>query len=455
MKTNEPTAHNSRREVKLMNKAQERALETVEAEKKLLASLFVDDGDAVPKVMEVVNVEDFYRPEHRTIYGAITRLVSEGTLIDALLVEQEIKRAGDRVDRVFLFGLLELEYTTARAEHYAASVKEYSRKRQLETIGRELIDEATHDRKGADDILQTADKKLTAVMSTTAKKAGTAEDILKETILELHNRKEGLIGVPTGFYDLDKISGGLKKSDLIILAARPSMGKTALALNIAAEAASRKKVTLMFSLEMSRNQLMQRILSANTRIPATRLQLGVLNDNDWEDIYNSAADIGEWPLHIDDTAGITLTDLKMEARRIKREHGLDLIVVDYIQLMQGSKEYRGNRVQEVSELSRGLKALARELDVPVLALSQLSRAVEQRAEKKPQLSDLRESGSIEQDADIVMFLYRQEYYEPDEQQNLAELIIAKNRNGSLGTVKLRFEKDIVLFQNFTRVERYV
>ena len=431
-------------------------METVAVEKKLLSSLFVDDGEAAPSVMNILSTEDFYRAEHRTIFSAISRLVYDGKSIDVLLVEQEIKRAGDKIDRVFLFGLLELEYTTARAEQYAAIVKEYSRKRTLAAIGRELIDEATHDRKDAQNILTTADAKLTAVMSTGAKKAGTSKEIVLETLGEMQNRKEGLIGVPTGFYDLDKLSGGLKKSDLIILAARPSMGKTALALNIAAEAAARKKVTLLFSLEMSRTQLMQRMLSANSRIPATKIQMGSLSDDDWETIYSSAEDIGDWPLHIDDTAGISLTDLKMEARRIKREHGLDLIVVDYIQLMQGSKEYRGNRVQEVSELSRGLKALARELDVPVLALSQLSRAVEMRAEKKPQLSDLRESGSIEQDADIVMFLYRDEYYNGDEseQQNLAELIIAKNRNGSLGKVRLYFEKDIVLFQNFTREEHY-
>lgn len=275
-----------------------------------------------------------------------------------------------------------------------------------------------------------------------------------EKIVHAHNNPGVIIGVPTGFYDLDKMSGGLKKSDLIILAARPSMGKTALALNIATAAASRGKVTLIFSLEMSRTQLMQRMLSANSQIPATKIQMGLLSDDDWDNILSSVVEMGEWPLYIDDTAGISLTDLKMEARRIKREHGLDLVVVDYIQLMQGSKEYRGNRVQEVSELSRGLKALARELDVPVLALSQLSRAVEMRAEKKPQLSDLRESGSIEQDADIVMFLYRDGYYDLDDEinRNIAELIIAKNRNGSTGKVDLYFAKEILQFSEFTRIE---
>ena len=430
--------------------AQERALETVEVEKKLLSSMFADEGEAVPSVMQILSAEDFYRAEHRMIYNAMCRLADAGTTIEILLVESELKRAGDakKVQRMYLFGLLELEYTSARATYYASIVKEQSQRRQLMSLGKKLTYEATDDKKEVGKIFAAADKQLAEIFSTSAKKSSGAKDILTDTIIELQNRKEGLIGVTTGFYDLDRMSGGLKKSDLIILAARPSMGKTALALNIAS-AAARKNSVLIFSLEMSRTQLMQRILSAESRTTATKIQCGTLSSNDWTGIYNSVNDIGAWRMYIDDTAGITLTDLKQEARRVKREHGLDLIVVDYIQLMQGSRRYENNRVQEVSEISRGLKALARELDVPILALSQLSRAVEMRAEKKPMLSDLRESGSIEQDADIVMFLYRKDYYEPDEPPT-AELIIAKNRNGSTGTVNLYFEKDFVLFKNFTR-----
>ena len=254
--------------------------------------------------------------------------------------------------------------------------------------------------------------------------------------------------------DLDKMTAGFQKGDLIILAARPSMGKTALALNIAAEAA-RKNTVAMFSLEMSKEQLTQRLFSSLGKIPEVNLQRGDLSEEEWTSLIDAVGWVGELKLHIDDTAALSLFDLRQRARRLKREQGLDLIVVDYIQLMQGSKEYRGNRVQEVSELSRGLKALARELDIPVVVLSQLSRAVEMRAEKKPQLSDLRESGSIEQDADIVMFLYREEYYNKEsEKENLAEIIIAKNRNGATGIVPLYFAKEILQFSELTREERY-
>lgn len=437
---------------------QDRALEVIDIEKKLLSSLLVDEGAAIPKIMELLKPDDFYRVEHRIIFTALCRLADSATPLDYFLVDNEIKVMNEarRVSSMYLRSLLELEYSSARAEYYAAIIKDKSQRRQLELIGRELIDEATHERKNVSDILAVADKKMTVVVSTTARKSTSLSENLVDVIRELTNREAGLVGIPSGFYDFDKMCGGLKKSDLIILAARPSMGKTALALNIASEASSRGKTTLIFSLEMSRHQLTQRIISAACRIPAAKLQQGQLTNADKETIIASAGRIGDWQLYIDDTAGITLTDLKMEARRVKREHGLDLIVIDYIQLMQGSKEYRGNRVQEVSELSRGLKALARELDIPIIALSQLSRAVEMRAEKKPQLSDLRESGSIEQDADIVTFLYRDEYYNHDdtEAEKFAELIIAKNRNGACGTIKLHFEKDIVLFQNYTRRANY-
>lgn len=436
--------------------AQERATETIEVEKKLLGALFVDEGAAAPKIMEMLTVEDFYRAEHRIIFSAMCQLTDAAVPIDYLLVENKIQEMGkaNLVNRMYLIGLLELEYTTAYAEHYATIIKDKSRRRQLESIGRELIDESHHERKTVSEILSAADKKLTAVVTTTARKSVPFVDGLKDTLTEILNRKEGLVGVPSGFYDFDRMCGGLKKSDLIILAARPSMGKTALALNIATEAASRGNSTLIFSLEMSRNQLNQRILSATSKIPATKIQQGILSDRERESLISHATNLENLKLHIDDTAGISLSDLKMEARRVKREHGLDLIVVDYLQLMQETRAE--NRQQEVSAISRGLKALARELDIPIIALSQLSRAVEMRAEKKPQLSDLRDSGSIEQDADIVMFLYRQEYYEPEDADlaNFAELIIAKNRNGACGTIKLHFSKEIVLFQNYTGRKSY-
>ena len=274
-----------------------------------------------------------------------------------------------------------------------------------------------------------------------------AKDLFLETISELDKETSGLA---TGFYALDKKLGGLKKSDLIILAARPSMGKTALAMNMAAKVA-RQNTVLVFSLEMSRWQLAWRFYSADSHVNATRIQNRTLTQGEVSALVNSLEQLAELKLHFDDTSSITLTEIKMKARRIKRKFGLDLIILDYLQLVECGKRYAGNRVQEVSELSRGLKGLARELDIPILALSQLSRNVEMRAEKRPQLSDLRESGSIEQDADIVLFLYREEYYNREEPSNIAELIIAKNRNGATGSVPLKFEREYVLFDNLTRV----
>ena len=267
--------------------------------------------------------------------------------------------------------------------------------------------------------------------------------------------KDGSKGLNCGFIDLNKAINGLKKSDLIILAARPSMGKTALALNMAMAAAKEAPV-IFFSLEMSQQQLFERMLTAGSKVPISKIREGYLNDYDKNAIAQAAESLSNRKFFVDDTRAQTLMNIKAQALRVKHEcKGLGLIVVDYIQLMQGSKEYRGNRVQEVSEISRGLKVLAGELDVPVLALSQLSRAVEMRADKRPQLSDLRESGSIEQDADIVMFLYREEYYDRDtDKHDIAEVNIAKNRNGKIATASLLFNADIQLFNNFTRRERY-
>ena len=261
------------------------------------------------------------------------------------------------------------------------------------------------------------------------------------------SRIQGLTGVNTGFIELNNITNGLQKSELILLAARPAMGKTALALNIAQNAARREKSVAVFSLEMSKSQLGMRLLSATSGVEAKKLNSGNLTDSETREVLNAVGFIGELPLYVDDTAGLSVAGLRMKARQFKQEHGLDLIVVDYLQLMQST--VRDNRVQEISEISRGLKLLARELDVPVLALSQLNRGVEMRADKRPLLSDLRDSGSLEQDADIVMFLYRDEYYnrEDETNANIAELIIAKNRNGATATIRMYFDKERTCFQD--------
>lgn len=279
----------------------------------------------------------------------------------------------------------------------------------------------------------------------------SVNELFADTLEKFATGKVNMPGVPTGFKYLDAYIGGLKKSDMLILAARPSMGKSALAMNIAAEVAKKHSV-LFLSLEMNKTQLIERIVASAARVHATKIQHRNLDDAELERVLDEADRVNDMKLFIDDTAGIGLPEIKMKACKMQREHGLDLIVIDYLQLMQASKAYRGDRVQEVSELSRGIKSLARELNIPILALSQLSRAVESRADKRPMLSDLRESGSIEQDADIVMFLYRDDYYDHESDvKGLAELIVAKNRNGAIGRVPFRFEKEFVRFEEVTRL----
>ncbi|MBQ3452560.1 MAG: replicative DNA helicase [Selenomonadaceae bacterium] len=428
---------------------EEQYLSEIELEKKLLSGLMLDGGVAVPEAARLLKPDDFYRPEHRLIFKALLELSGQGAAIDVLLVESALRKGGDlkRVTRQYLFGLLPLEYTAARVPYYSELVKENARLRRLEEIGHELADEASRDSAKSAEVLAGVEKKLLATTADDTREVIAAKDLFLETISELDKETSGLA---TGFYALDKKLGGLKKSDLIILAARPSMGKTALAMNMAAKVA-RQNTVLVFSLEMSRWQLAWRFYSADSHVNATRIQNRTLTQGEVSALVNSLEQLAELKLHFDDTSSITLTEIKMKARRIKRKFGLDLIILDYLQLVECGKRYAGNRVQEVSELSRGLKGLARELDIPILALSQLSRNVEMRAEKRPQLSDLRESGSIEQDADIVLFLYRDEYYNREEPSNIAELIIAKNRNGATGSVPLKFEREYVLFDNLSRV----
>ena len=426
---------------------------TIEIEKKLLSSLMLCEGEAIPKVSPIINADDFYRPEHKRIYAALLRLNDNGVPLDILAVENELERSNELkyVTHSYLFGLLNLEYTTARAEYYAGVVKKMSQLRRIVELGREITDNATYERRTPEEIMAYAEENFAATVKTKESAIESVQEIAVSAYCDLGKQTPGMQGLTTGFWDLNKLTGGLRKSDLIILAARPSMGKTALALNIAT-AASKVGTVLMFSLEMSKKQLAQRLLSSLSGVEATRIQNSTLTQEEVNKVAGGLESVDNLKLFIDDTGALSLFELKQTARRVKREHGLELIVIDYIQLMQGSKEYRGNRVQEVSELSRGLKALARELDVPILALSQLSRAVELRADKKPQLSDLRESGSIEQDADIVMFLYREEYYDREnaDVQKLAEVIVAKNRNGATGTVPLHFKREILLFRNLTR-----
>lgn len=435
----------------------------VEIEKKLICAMLLKEGSIIPRVATLVSEEDFYRTENRLIFRAMLNIYNRGVPPDLLLVENELRRmnAIKKVSRFYLFSLTDLEYTTARAEAQAKEIHDKAILRRLIMSGEEIIDEAQDPRNTVDTVLDSAEKKILSVTTRSNDSDFEALDVVLQKTFEriqfIHNHPNSLAGVTTGLIDLDRVMNGLQKSDLILLAARPSMGKTALALNIAANAARSGKVVMLFSLEMSKIQLGNRLLSSESGVDSHKMNTGGLTNEDINLLINSMTEMERMKLFIDDTAGITLLEMRSKSRRLKFDQGLDLIVIDYLQLMQGghSRLSEQNRQQEISEISRNLKALAREMNVPVLALSQLSRSVEMRAEKKPQLSDLRESGSLEQDADIVMFLYRDEYYNRDaeDNKNLAELIIAKNRNGPTTSVRLQFQKEIMRFQNFTRVER--
>ena len=433
--------------------------EAIEIEKKLLSAMMLKDGKVIPDIIDLLKAEDFYRPDHRLIYDAIVKIYSRGTPPNPLLIEEELKRR-DKMKLIslpYLLMLTDAEYSTARATKYAETIREKSIRRQLNDAGMEIADDASDESKSIEDVLDSAGKKiLSATLRNKQKGFTELVPILQsslERIFNIRNHKDELSGVPTGLHDLDEVTNGFQKSDMIILAARPSMGKTALALNMALGAAKRGKVVAIFSLEMSKAQLGNRLLSLESGISSQDLNTGHLTRDDLSDIVDASERLEDLKLYIDDTAGLRILEMRSKLRRLKHEHGLDLIVLDYLQLMQGGRQE--NRQQEISEISRSLKAMARELEVPILALSQLSRNVEMRAEKKPQLSDLRESGSLEQDADIVMFLYRDEYYNRDdaESQNIAELIIAKNRNGPTTNVKLQFNKEIMRFGDLTRREQ--
>ena len=433
--------------------------EVIEIEKRLLSAMLLKEGKVIPDVIDILKAEDFYRPEHRVIYQAAIDIYSRGTPPNPLLIEEELRRT-DKLKCIslqYLLMLVEAEYSTARATKYAETIREKSIRRQLNDAGQEIADDASDETKSIEEVLDSAGKKILSATLRNAQKGFTElVPILQsslERIFHIRNHKNELSGIPTGIHDLDKLTNGFQKSDMIILAARPSMGKTALALNMALGAAKRGKVVAIFSLEMSKAQLGNRLLSLESGISSQDLNTGHLTRDDLSDLVDASERLEDLKLYIDDTAGLRILEMRSKLRRLKHEHGLDLVVLDYLQLMQGGQQE--NRQQEISEISRSLKAMARELEVPILALSQLSRNVEMRAEKKPQLSDLRESGSLEQDADIVMFLYRDEYYNRDdaESQNIAELIIAKNRNGPTVNVNLQFNKEIMRFGDLTRREQ--
>jgi len=436
--------------------------QSVEAEQAILGALLINP-ETISKVVDVVEPEQFYRKAHQIIYAAIVDLFSNNEPIDIVTVSQLLKDQGklDGVGgRQYLTDLALGIATTANAEYYAKTVSEKSLLRNLIKAGTEIV-QSCYDDSDADLIVDKAEQLIFGIAQRRSMNALVhIKDVVNESFARIEKRyenRDALSGVPTGFYDLDEMTSGWQKSDLIILAARPSMGKTALCLNIAQHCAVEAKLPcVLFSLEMSKEQLVQRLLCAEARIDANKMRTGFLQSSDWQGLAAAMGRLGEAPIFIDDSAAITVLEIRAKCRRLKAEmKGLGLIIIDYIQLMSGRGKGDGNRTQEVSEISRGLKQLAREMDCPVMALSQLSRAVESRQNKRPMLSDLRESGAIEQDADIVMFIYRDDYYDHEsEKRGEAEIIIAKQRNGPVGTIELLYQASITRFLNKAVTNQY-
>lgn len=428
--------------------------QALEAEQAVLGALLVNP-ECISRVVDVLEPDYFYRKSHQVIYASVLDLFDKNEPIDIVTVSQCLKDQGklDGVGgRQYLTDLAMSVATTANVEFYAKSVSEKALLRNLIKAGTEIV-ATCYDEIEADIAVDKAERLIFGISQRRNMQALVPiREIVNESFARIEKRyeqRDALSGLSTGFYDLDEMTSGWQKSDLVIVAARPSMGKTAFTLNLAQHAAVECGVPVaVFSLEMSKEQLVQRLLCSEARIDANKLRTGFLQTNDWTALSVAMGRLGEAPLYIDDSPAISVLDIRAKCRRLKAEmKDLGLVIIDYIQLMQGRKQ-SDNRVQEVSEISRGLKTLSRELDVPVIALSQLSRAVEARQNKRPMLSDLRESGSIEQDADIVMFIYRDDYYNPEsERRGEAEIIIAKQRNGPVGTVELLYQASITRFLN--------
>lgn len=421
--------------------------QSIDAECGVIGSLLIDP-DAITQIGSLLRPRDFYRDAHRKIYEAMLRLMDEGKPTDYLTLCDDLERheaLRDIGGSSYLSSLLNAVPTSGNVEHYAEIVAQSSQLRESIHAASQVVADAYAPGASADEVLAKAQQRFFEISQRAGRKDFVSSaDLMSNRVRRLeylHQHRGAILGIPTGFGVLDQMTGGLQRSDLIILAARPGVGKTSLALSLAANAALRYgQRVAMYSLEMSKEQLGDRLLSMIARVDQSRLRTGWIEDDEWEQIVDASDKLAEASIWIDDTAGITPRDMSNRARRLQSEHGVDLIIVDYLQLMQSDGKKHENRVQEVSEISRSLKGLARELNVPVLALSQLSRAVESRQNKVPLLSDLRESGSIEQDADIVMFIYRDELYNPEsERRNIADVIVAKHRNGPVGEISLHFD----------------
>lgn len=433
--------------------------QNLDVEASLLGSLLID-SDAFIKIGDMINAEDFFDAQHNRIFAAMQVLHDKRSPIDILTLSEQLKSSG-HLDSVggasYLTELTNFVPTAAHLEQYAQIVAEKAIRRRLISASQDIATIGFDENKSLQELIEEAESRLFEVSQRHVRQDVTSlESILGESfdrLDDLHRNKGGIRGIPTGLRDLDKLLAGLQRSDLIVIAARPAMGKTAIMLNMALDIATKAKQgsVLYFSLEMSKEQLVDRLLAAEAKVDAWKLRTGEgLTDDDFERISAAMGELAEAPIFIDDTSGITVGDLRTKARRLHHQHPLAAVMVDYIQLMSGGSRYASsaNRVQEISEISRSLKVLARELNVPIVAASQLSRSVESRTPQIPQLADLRESGSIEQDADIVGFLYREEYYNPDtDRKNITDILIKKHRNGPVKNIEVYFDREKQRFRD--------
>lgn len=433
--------------------------QSLEAEQSVIGSMIIDKS-AIAQVAEKLNEDDFYRDAHKIVYKAIFEMFKNDMAVDLVTLLEYLKST-DQLEKAggvtYITEVSSSVPTTANLSSYIKIVEEKSILRRLIKASTAIIEDSYNKQGEVEGVLDLAEKKIFDI----AEKRSTSDfealsDVLERGFLEierLFNNKGQITGVASGFTDLDSKTSGFQKGDMVLIAARPSMGKTTFALNIAEHAALREgKSVVIFSLEMSKEQLAYKLLCSEANVDMLKLRTGNLEDKDWENIARATGPLSKAKIYIDDTAGVSVMEMRSKCRRLKMEYGIDLILIDYLQLMSGSSSE--NRQQEVSEISRSIKALAKEMECPVIALSQLSRAPEQRADHRPMLSDLRESGSIEQDADLVMFLYRDEYYNKEtEEKNVAECIVAKQRNGPVGTVKMAFLGALSKFGNLDVIHK--
>ena len=432
--------------------------QSLEAEQAVLAAMF-NDRDAILEVIPLLKESDFYRHDHGVLFATMRNMNEQNVPVDLVTITAQLDKDGNLEKAggmTYVAQIANSLGTASNVTHYANIVKEKAVLRDLITIASNISNRSYDDAEETEKILDDAERMVLEISQKRTRTGLTpVVEVIDGTLSHLEvlsQKKDGLTGLTSGFVDLDRMTSGWQKSDFIILAARPAMGKTALALNMAQNAAMATQIPVaVFSLEMSKEQLVNRMISSLAEIDQQTLRNGRIFGDDWIRLVSAIAPLAEAPVYIDDTPAISVREVRAKARRLKAEHGLGLVIIDYLQLM-GSTGRVESRQQEVSQISRSLKALARELDVPIIALSQLSRSVEQGVEKKPSLSHLRESGSLEQDADIVMFIYRDEYYNEDsDKKGQAEIIIAKHRNGATGSVDLSFRKEYTKFGNLSRI----